>query len=119
MRFALLASRVDACGTGSGNRAVSIPRYAARRDDVEPALIQLARRLGAKLLMSGPLDWWLLRGGRWIPVEIKDPAIEGRKHEFTPAQRRFFQFANAYGGTWLTWRTEADVMRDLGARLSA
>lgn len=94
-------------------------RYAARRDANEPELVFLARQLGAKLLLGGPLDWWLLREGQWIPVEIKDPDVEGRKNEFTPAQRRFFQFTNAYGGKWFTWRTEDDVYRDLGARRAA
>ena len=91
--------------------------YAKRRDNNEPDLIRFARDLGAKLLMGGPLDWWLLHHAfGWIPVEIKDPDIEGRKNEFTPAQRRFFAFAREHGGKWLTWRTDEDVMRDLGAR---
>jgi hypothetical protein len=69
--------------------------------------------------MGGPLDWWLLWRGQWVPVEIKDPNVEGRKNEFTPAQRRFFAFAREHGGKWLTWRTTEDVLRDLGARRTA
>lgn len=95
-------------------------RYAAKRDDVEPDLIQLARRLGAKLHMCGPLDWWLLHHAHgWIPVEVKDPSVEGQKNEYTPAQLRFFRFARENGGKWLVWRTDADVIRDLGGRQTA
>lgn len=94
-------------------------RYAARRDNVEPELIGFARQLGGKLFQSGPMDWWLLHLGEWIPVEIKDPSVAGHKHEYTKAQRRFLDFAREHGGRVVTWRTQADVMRTLGARQAA
>jgi hypothetical protein len=94
-------------------------RWDARRDDVEHELILLARRLGAKLIMGGPLDWWWLRNGQWIPVEIKDPAREGHMHEYTRAQRNFLAFAKEHRGPWLVWRTSDDVIRDLGAKVTA
>lgn len=95
-------------------------RHAAKRDAVEPELIALARRLGAKLWMSPPFDWWLLHHAYgYIPVEVKDPSVEGHADEYTPAQKRFMRFARENGGKWLVWRTESDVLKDLGARVGA
>lgn len=94
-------------------------RYAARRDDNELPLIEHARIFGAQWRVGGPLDGWILWRGLWIPVEIKRPEREGHADEYTPLQRRFFSFCRDYGGKWFTWRTEADVERDLCARRSA
>lgn len=90
-----------------------------KRDANELPLIEHARRFGAQWRMGPPLDGWILWRGGWLPVEIKLPEREGHKREYTPAQQRFFTFCREYGGRWLTWRTEADVERDLGARRAA
>src|SRR5262249_42615194 len=94
-------------------------RRACRRDSNEHALVQLCRRLGAQWVEVGPLDGWLLWRGVWLPVEIKHPKREGLTHEYTPYQHRFFAFCRESGGRWLVWRTDADVLRDLGARVAA
>lgn len=90
-----------------------------KRDANEPALIGVARQLGAQFRIGPPLDGWIIWRGVWLPVEIKLPEREGTKHEYTPAQKRFFTFCRDYGGRWLTWRTDADVIRDLGGRRAA
>lgn len=94
------------------------PRYNPR-DANELPLIETARRLGAQWRQGPPLDGWIVWRGLWLPVEIKLPEREGTAHEYTPLQKRFFTFCRDYGGRWLTWRTDADVIRDLGGRVSA
>jgi hypothetical protein len=89
------------------------------RDGNEPALVQLVERLGGAWCAGPPLDGWLYFHGRYMPVEIKLPEREGLKHEYTPAQRRWFSWARAHGGSWFVWRTEADVLRDMGGRVAA
>ena len=95
------------------------PRYANPRDANEQALLQLAERLGAHWCEAPPLDGWVFVRGRWMPVEIKRPEVGGLKHEYTPAQKRFLSWCELRGGPWWVWRTEQDVMRDLGARVAA
>ena len=94
-------------------------RYAARRDTNEQPLIRLAERLGAHWLQQGPLDGWILFRGQFRCVEIKRAEREGLAWEYTPAQKKFFAWCRVHGGSWWVWRAEADVMRDLGARVSA
>ena len=94
-------------------------RYAARRDAVEPELVKIARGLGVQWLALPPLDGWVLFRGRWVPVEIKATEREGLEHEYTPAQQRFLRFCREHNAPVWTWRTMVDVMRDLGARITA
>lgn len=91
-----------------------MPRYAGKRDENEPELLTVARHLGAVFEKIGPLDWWCGFRGRWIPLEIKtDEGI------YTPKQVNFIARCKARGLPVWTWRTEADVLRDLGARRTA
>jgi hypothetical protein len=93
-------------------------RYAAKRDANEGPLVTLARRLGAHWMQIGPLDgWvWVERFDRWVPVEVKNP--EG-KNKYTPAQKRFLADCAAMNAPVWTWRTESDVLRDLGGKVAA
>lgn len=93
---------------------MSMPRYAGKRDANESPLIALARQLGAEFEKIGPLDWWCGFRGRWVPLEIKTD--EG---EYTPKQKNFIGRCKARGLPVWTWRTEADVLGDLGARRAA
>jgi hypothetical protein len=93
---------------------LSMPRYAAKRDANESPLITLARALGAEFERTGPLDFWCGFRGRWVPLEIKTD--EGT---YTPKQVNFMARCEARKLPMWTWRTEADVMRDLGARRTA
>lgn len=96
-------------------------RYAeTHRDSNEPALVKIARQLGAGWYQSHPLDGWVLHRGVWLgPSEIKMPEREGLAHEYTPAQKRFLTWAIANRAPHFTWRTEEDVYKTLGARRSA
>jgi hypothetical protein len=95
------------------------PAHVDPRDANEAALIALAERLGAHWCKAPPLDGWVFVRGRWMPVEIKRPEREGQVWEYTPAQRKFFSWCRNRGATWWLWRTDADVLRDLGARVTA
>jgi hypothetical protein len=94
------------------------PRYNPR-DANELPLIERAGRLGAAWRQGPPLDGWILWRGLFIPVEVKLPEREGLKNEYTALQKRFFSFCRLHGGKWFTWRTEDDVVRDLGGRRAA
>ena len=96
-------------------------RYAARRDANEPALVTLARQLGAHWCPFGPLDGWIWHPRRsgWLPVEIKRPERESAADEYTAAQRRFLAWAREAQATVLIWREPDDVLRDLDARRAA
>jgi hypothetical protein len=90
-------------------------RRAARRDANEPQLVVLARQLGAYLYCTDdPGDWLCGFRGAWIVVEIKS-----EDGEPTPAQIRFSREARERRLPYWTWRTEDDVLRDLGARRAA
>lgn len=95
---------------------MSLPRYAARRDDNEPELIQLARQIGAEFEKIGPLDWWCGFRGRWVPLEIKNP--DG-KNQYTDSQIRFLARCKERQLPVWTWRDEQDVLKSLGAYRSA
>lgn len=90
---------------------MTMPRYAGKRDANEPDLLDLAEQLGAQFEKIGPLDGWIGFRGKWVPLEIKTD--EG---EYTPKQVNFIARCRNRGLPVWTWRTEADVMRDLGAR---
>jgi hypothetical protein len=89
------------------------------RDSNEDPLIALAERLGAHILMCGPLDFWVFVRGAWYPVEVKRPEREGAAREYTKLQRNFFRWCQLRNAPWHVWRTETDVMRTLGAKVSA
>lgn len=98
---------------------MSKPKYANPRDANEQALLELAARLGAHWHEGPPLDGWAWVRGRWAVVEIKRPEREGLAYEYTAGQRRFLTWCTNRGIPWWIWRTENDVLRDLGARVSA
>jgi hypothetical protein len=94
---------------------LSLNRHAKRRDRNEPELVKLAKSLGAYLYRTDkPGDWLLGFRGTWIVVEIK-----GEDGSPTPDQIAFSREARARRLPYWTWRTDEDVMRDLGARRAA
>jgi hypothetical protein len=98
------------------------PHRADPRDANEAELVALAESLGASFFKAPPLDGWLFCPRLWkgaLPVEIKDPKREGLQHEYTSKQAKFFRWCNDRALKWLVWRTQADVLRDVGARVSA
>lgn len=90
-----------------------------RRDANEQPLVKTAQQLGAQWWEDGPLDGWVLFRGVWTPCEIKIPEREGEADEYTPAQLRFFRWCSEHRAKWFTWRTDEDVLRDLGAKVAA
>lgn len=96
------------------------PHRADPRDAIEAPLLKVAERVGGHWWPTPPLDGWIwtARIG-WHPVEIKDPSREGFVFEYTPAQKRFFRWCSERNIKWFVWRTEADVIRDLGGVRSA
>lgn len=92
-------------------------RRAARRDANEPGLVALARQIGALCWpLDEPVDWLVWWRGSWHPTEIKNP--DG-KNRYTEQQVQFLIAAKERSAVVWTWRTEADVLSSLGARVSA
>jgi hypothetical protein len=99
-------------------------RRAARRDANEPELLKLLPSLGAYWVKRGPFDGSVYCPRLWgkyacVDVEIKRPDKEGWASEYTPAQRQHLRRLGERGLSIFHWRTEADVMRDLGAKRAA
>ncbi len=86
--------------------AMSLNRYAQRRDGNESDLVKLARQCGAEWVDEGPLDGWIFWRGDWTPVEIKVPS--GR---YTQLQKRFLERCRLNRARVWTWRTGEDVLR--------
>lgn len=89
---------------------MSLNRYAARRDANEPALVRIAREIGAQMEQHGPLDWWCGWRGDWFPVEIKTA-----KGKYTDEQVLFIARCKQHNSPVHTWRSEVDVFASLGA----
>jgi hypothetical protein len=90
-----------------------MPKYASRRDENDPELARLARRLGALLLRYGPFDYWCGWRGAWRLVEIKRANKEGWKNEYTPPQTEILAQCYLRNVPVSVWRTREDVFRDL------
>jgi hypothetical protein len=92
---------------------------ANRRDANEKTLLKVLEKLGGFWipLNGAPFDGVVYhwRTG-WVPVEIKDPKKAGHKNEFKPSQERFFERCDARRAQYMVWRTELDVIKDLGGR---
>lgn len=87
---------------------MSIPRYAAKRDNVEPDLIKALKKSGVSVERTDkPFDAVIRFRGRTELAEFKDPKKRGHKDEFTPAQNDFF----ARNPDWRVeiFRTKEDV----------
>jgi hypothetical protein len=98
-----------------------MPRtYTVHRKDVNhDKLVKAAKRCGAHWIHAGPFDGWIhiaKWGGEYLPVEIKDPDKEGHKDEFTEKQRKLREEWADRRMKLLIWRSESDVIRDLGGR---
>lgn len=80
----------------------------------------LAESLGAWMIRTDfPSDWLCWWRADWDLVEIKDPKKEGWASEYTPKQITFRAEAKSRGARLLTWRTDADVLKFMGARQTA
>ena len=90
-------------------------RLAARRDAVEKSLIEIAEKLGARIVFAPPLDFWLWSSKTgWVPVEVKSPG-----GNLTWGQIKFTNQCLADGAPYLIWKTEGDVLQALQAERSA
>ena len=91
----------------SGSRGVmSLNRYAARRDQNEPELLETAKKLGWLMIYIGfPVDYVGCFRQRLHFIELKTP-----KGKYTPAQILFLEEARAHGITVLTWRDHVDIV---------
>ena len=92
-------------------------RYAAKNDSNALELVDFARRMGAFVVyVKQPTDLLVYHGDRWWLVEVKNPEMEGRKKEYTKAQKKFLEDIKPFGAQLWVWRSVSDVQRDLGAR---
>ena len=83
------------------------------RDANEPSLLMAAAKMGVEWIEDGPLDGWITVNGEHIPVEIKEPEVEGHADEFTPKQKSFMAYCRRRGARFLVWRTIDDVIDSL------
>lgn len=90
-----------------------------RPDNVRPALVATAEALGAFWLGTGPFDGWLWFRDRWHLCELKDPAREGHKDEFTDDQIILMARLKERQIPFSIIRTEGDMLKVLGAHRSA
>lgn len=82
-------------------------RYANKRDNVEPKLIEALESLGVSVYTTDrPFDAILNYRNQTYLAEFKDPKKEGWKSEYTPKQKRFFE--RFPGWEVLTFRTIDD-----------
>lgn len=93
---------------------MSLHRYPDKRDANEPALMATAARLGAEFRKTPPFDGVIAYRGKLRHVEVKDPARQGSAREYTPMQKTWLAFFQRHGIKLLVWRTDDDVIRDLG-----
>ena len=90
-------------------------RLAVRRDAVEKSLIEVAEKLGARIVFAPPLDFWLWSPKTgWIPVECKS-----KRGKLTKAQVKFTNQCLADGAPYLIWKTEGDVLQAVQALQTA
>jgi hypothetical protein len=91
-------------------------RFAAKRDANESSLFRVARQMGARVKISGPLDAWVhTRQLGWFPVEVKNP--EG-KNKYTADQVDFLEWCRAWKMPVETWRYASDVIKTLNGEAS-
>lgn len=91
-------------------------RHAAKRDANESQLVEVARKLGALIIQSPPLDFLVFHSGRWVPTEVKNP--DGR-NRLTDWQVKFLGYCKERDAPVYVWRTEADVLDSLNAKVTA
>jgi hypothetical protein len=85
---------------------MSINRYAAKRDAIEPLLERTMARLGMTWVQAGPLDGWVGFRGTWCPVEIKS----GKSGRITDSQREFIDECIRLKAPYQVWRSVDDVL---------
>lgn len=85
---------------------MSINRYAAKRDAIEPLLERTMARLGMTWVQTGPLDGWVGLRGIWCPVELKS----GPKSRLTKSQIEFIAECNRTHMPVQVWRTTEDIV---------
>lgn len=97
-----------------GEFGMSLNRFAKRRDQNEPELVNLAKQLGWFMTpMDRPCDWLGLYNKRWYPIEIKQPfgSRGGQSHRsLNESQEQWHDAAKWYGGRVLIWRLAEDVL---------
>lgn len=98
---------------------MSLPRYAARRDSNESAILTSVEPLNGLWIPGGPLDGWLWNRRCWNLCEVKRPDKEGRKDEFTDVQRLLILKLNERQIPFHVLRTEDNVISLMGAKRSA
>lgn len=86
-----------------------------RIDSNHHELVGEWERLKGEFFKAPPFDGWIWHPSWdwYLPVEIKDPAREGTKNEYTKAQKKAMAEMQAVGAPWVVWRTKVDVQRTL------
>lgn len=94
-------------------------RYDGRRDNNESTILTCVEPLNGFWLPTGPLDGFLWNRSTWNLCEVKRPDKEGWKDEFTKEQKKLIIKLNERRVPFHILRTEADVLKLMGARQTA
>ena len=90
-------------------------RRAARVDDNHASLRKFARACGLfwqdmYQIGKGAPDAFVCGDGRWVAVEIKDPAKPPSKRKLTPDEKRWHEDAAWHGAPVAIVETEDDLI---------
>lgn len=95
---------------------MSLNRHSVRRDANEPEIIQTLLRVGAHVeVLDQPVDLCAGWGGRWVWIEIKDPAKPPSARRLTDRQEKFFARCHALGLPAAVALTPEDALQAIGA----
>lgn len=92
-------------------------RQTAKIDQNQPDLVKQLRDMGAAVqhlhqLGGGVPDLLVGYRGRWLVVEVKNPALPPSKRQLTPDEIKWHE-AFAQHGPIFIWETIEDAVRDL------
>lgn len=91
-------------------------RRAARIDANQPEIVKALRKAGALVVHMGhPVDLLCGFSGRWVAIEIKDPAKPPSKRTLTDDQQEFFDQCRTRLLPVHRVETVEDALRAIGA----
>lgn len=88
-----------------------MPRYAAKVDRNQQAIVDALKRCGCDVLVIGrPVDLLVARAGKNYLLEVKVPKAKGEPGgKLTPEQEEFF----------MTWRGQKAIVKTPGEAIAA
>lgn len=95
---------------------MSLNRHAVKRDRNEPEIVRALLAVGAYVEPHDqPVDLCVGWGGRWVWIEVKDPAKPPSARKLTDRQAKFFARCHALGLPAAVAMTPEDALQAIGA----